>query len=125
MFYGQGTRVRADTASAPRIGVEGGKRPVNEAEVRESIRCFARCFGRAISAVLCDVLLPLVDKVMALFAPAPTKPAYRPPTRPRQARPWELRGQAVGLNVTPTWQRCPQRHWGREGKDRWRGERVA
>lgn len=54
-----------------------------------------------------------------------SRPRHRPPTRAGQARPWELRGQAVGLNVTPTWQRCPQRHWGREGKDRWRGERVA
>ena len=69
---------------------------------------------------------PWMDKIMALLDEVSANaPAYRPPTRPRQARPWELRGQAVGLNVTPTWQRCPQRHWGREGKDRWQRERAA
>ncbi len=53
-------------------------------------------------------------------------PRYRPPTRARQAEPWELWGQqAARLNATPAWQRCPQRHWGREGKDRWQRERAA
>lgn len=53
------------------------------------------------------------------------RPRYRPPTRPRQAEPWELRSPVSSLNPTPAWQRCPQRHWGREGKDRWQRERVA
>ena len=69
---------------------------------------------------------PWIDKIIALFDElSANAPVYRPPTRPRQAQPWELRSQVPSLAPTRAWQRCPQRHWGREGKDRWRGERVA
>jgi len=94
---------------------------VAEEHARELLR-IAQCIVEAFEAAFG----PWTDKIIALFDElSANAPVYRPPTRPRQARPWELRGQAVGLNVTPTWQRCPQRHWGREGKDRWREERVA
>lgn len=69
---------------------------------------------------------PWLDKIIALFDElSANAPVYRPPTRPRQAQPWELRSQVPSLASTPAWQRCPQRHWGREGKDRWQRERVA
>lgn len=83
---------------------------MNEHEACEWIK-------RVISAVL-EVLGPVCDKFLALFAPEPTKPAHRPPTRPRQAQPWELRSQ-VSDRCPPAWQRCPQRHWARESRDRW------
>jgi len=69
---------------------------------------------------------PWLDKIIALFDElSANAPVYRPPTRPRQAQPWELRSQVPSLNATPVWQRCPQRHWGRESRDRWQRERAA
>lgn len=69
---------------------------------------------------------PWLDKIIALFDElSANAPAYRPPTRARQAEPWELRGQAASLNAVPAWQRCPHRHWNRESRDRWQRERVA
>lgn len=91
---------------------------MDEHEAWELIRHFARYCEHVISAVL-EVLGPVCDKLLALFTPAPTQPAYRPPTRPRQAQPWELRSQ-VSDRCPPAWQRCPQRHWARESRDRWR-----
>lgn len=93
---------------------------MNETEAWALIKCLARCFERAISAVL-EVFGPLYDKIMALLPPEPAKSAHKPPTRPRQAQPWELRSQVLD-KCPPAWQRCPQRHWGREGKDRWQRE---
>lgn len=44
----------------------------------------------------------------------------RPPTRPRQAQPWELRSQINSINTVQTWQQCPQRHRARESRGRWK-----
>lgn len=52
-------------------------------------------------------------------------PAYRPPTRPRLATPWELRPQIESAAPWTAWQRCPERHRARESKQRWQGEASA
>lgn len=93
---------------------------VAEEHARELLR-IAQCIVEAFEAAFG----PWTDKIIALFDElSANAPVYRPPTRPRQAQPWELRSQ-VPDRCPPTWQRCPQRHWARESRDRWQRERVA
>ena len=68
---------------------------------------------------------PYIDQIKYIIGMGRSGRRYRPPTKPRQAQPWELRSQAASLNATPAWQRRPSRHWRRESKDRWQGERRA